>query len=442
MIDAVFVARRCSLRPVVVGLALALPAFSPDEVCAQTVPVVVANCNDAGPGSLREAAASAVGTETIDLSQLTCGKISLTTGAIAFSLSASKITLSGPGASHLTIDGGAHDRVLVDNNLKGLTIDGLTIANGSYVGGAGGCVRSSGNVYLSYSVVTGCTLTASGNKRAIGGGVYALSAMQITHSTISNNRLFTPISAGYGGGAGAWQSINIYYSTISDNAITCSASLACKGGGFFTGNSSDISMSTISGNRAGNGAGGFSNSIAFVGESTFSGNTASGAGGGLYAARGGAWLTACTIAENMSGFDFGAGVYLAEVDHKHATSLILSTILANNTSEDGLRHADLGGSIFYTQIAGQSNIIMSSTVGVPSGTDASDPLLAPLTDNGGPTKTHALLSGSPAINMGYDPHSQAYDQRGIGFARVADGMPDIGAFESGINDRIFGDGFE
>ena len=58
-------------------------------------------------------------------------------------------------------------------------------------------------------------------------------------------------------------------------------------------------------------------------------------------------------------------------------------------------------------------------------------MLGPLQDNGGPTFTHELLTGSPAFNMG-DPSFTPppdYDQRGPGFNRVMHGRIDIGAFE-------------
>jgi hypothetical protein len=68
-----------------------------------------------------------------------------------------------------------------------------------------------------------------------------------------------------------------------------------------------------------------------------------------------------------------------------------------------------------------------------------DPLLGPLQDNGGPTLTHALLPGSPAINAG-DPNftlPPVYDQRGPNFYRVRDTNIDIGSFEvqAGIGPR-------
>ena len=53
-----------------------------------------------------------------------------------------------------------------------------------------------------------------------------------------------------------------------------------------------------------------------------------------------------------------------------------------------------------------------------------DPLLGPLADNGGPTLTHAIQPGSPAVNRG-DPAAPPRDQRGYG--RL--GVPDVGAFE-------------
>jgi hypothetical protein len=58
-------------------------------------------------------------------------------------------------------------------------------------------------------------------------------------------------------------------------------------------------------------------------------------------------------------------------------------------------------------------------------------LLGPLQNNGGPTLTHALLAGSPAIDAG-DPSFTPppfYDQRGPGFRRVVNGRIDIGSFE-------------
>ncbi|NBB69512.1 MAG: hypothetical protein GVY33_04180, partial [Alphaproteobacteria bacterium] len=61
--------------------------------------------------------------------------------------------------------------------------------------------------------------------------------------------------------------------------------------------------------------------------------------------------------------------------------------------------------------------------------DPVDPLIGDLALNGGPTPTHALLAGSPAIDAGANPLALVNDQRGEGFAREVNGQADIGAFE-------------
>jgi hypothetical protein len=83
-------------------------------------------------------------------------------------------------------------------------------------------------------------------------------------------------------------------------------------------------------------------------------------------------------------------------------------------------------------------------VTVPSGTLTADPELQPLADNGGPTATHAILTGTPAVDTGSNPGDLAYDQRGCPNARVAGAAADIGAFELqvGLIDRVFRDGFD
>ena len=80
----------------------------------------------------------------------------------------------------------------------------------------------------------------------------------------------------------------------------------------------------------------------------------------------------------------------------------------------------------YNIIGNNADAVINSQPTDQIGTPASpiDPLLGPLADNGGPTLTHALQPGSPAINRG-DPAALPQDQRGYG--RL--GVPDVGAFE-------------
>jgi hypothetical protein len=77
----------------------------------------------------------------------------------------------------------------------------------------------------------------------------------------------------------------------------------------------------------------------------------------------------------------------------------------------------------FTLAAGSANNL-TGTAAAPL-----DPKLGPLGNYGGPTQTHALLAGSPALNTGANPAGLATDQRGAGFARVVGPAADIGAYE-------------
>jgi len=92
---------------------------------------------------------------------------------------------------------------------------------------------------------------------------------------------------------------------------------------------------------------------------------------------------------------------------------------------------------------GANNLVGVSPSVLPPDTLHTEPLLGPLQDNGGPTQTHALSPGSPAIAHGNNAANLADDQRGTGFLRVVGAAADIGAFESQPDsDVIFRNGFE
>ena len=92
--------------------------------------------------------------------------------------------------------------------------------------------------------------------------------------------------------------------------------------------------------------------------------------------------------------------------------------------------------------AGTDNLVIASNVPSPPGviTVTSDPKLGPLQFNGGWTRTHALLPGSPALGMGNDTGSLTHDQRGVGYPRTSgpNATTDIGAVQF---DTIFAHGF-
>src|SRR5262249_43396346 len=107
---------------------------------------------------------------------------------------------------------------------------------------------------------------------------------------------------------------------------------------------------------------------------------------------------------------------------------IHSTVVANNI---GGVFPDLFGSATATfSLIGHIDASLSTLrSGSANNLLNRDPLLGPLADNGGPTWTHALFRGSPAINAGSNPANLIYDQRGTGFLREIGKRADIGAYE-------------
>jgi hypothetical protein len=409
---------------------------------AGMVPVV--NCADSGGGSLRAAAANAVSGDTIDMTQLTCGQITLTTGAVM--LTAPTLTLRGPSGSSLTITANSDSGLLRHVNGYSLAIHDLKLTKGlvnAYSDGydRGGCLFSEGDVYLENVVVEECAALDSsgggiwtagaltmvhsrvsgstagaveiGSQRAFGGGIYAYDGLYLSYSTISNNEAYSPTGS-YGGGAFSYGDTYIFYSTITGNR-----SGKYEGSVYTRGNVGGLDI-----------AGALHASIF---NSTISGNYATGSIGGMYADS----LFAASIINSTIAFNtsrsasyYGAGLHAGDVN-------LLGSIVSNNT---------VGGNAFdltsFGEVTGSGNLIMAATVS-PPGTITGDPHLLPLRNNGGPTGTHALAPNSPAINQGNNIASAIYDQRGTRYLRVFGAAADIGAFELQPNvDRIFADGFE
>ena len=141
-----------------------------------------------------------------------------------------------------------------------------------------------------------------------------------------------------------------------------------------------------------------------------------------------------TIAFNQSGAgSAGTCGGLCLVDD-YGSAQLESALIADNTSPD------LGGGT----VSGANNLIEISAIAVPPDTLADDPILLPLAGNGGATKTHALASGSPAIDAGNDTAGLVTDQRSGHYARVFGVAADIGAFEvqPSNGDIVFRDGFD
>jgi hypothetical protein len=190
----------------------------------------------------------------------------------------------------------------------------------------------------------------------------------------------------------------------------------------------NITNSTISGNTAASTGGGIqneTNATLSITNSTISGNIAASTGGGIRNVVGTTTLRNVTIANNTSTTSAGGISNTGTVN-------IGNTIVANNNS---VASPDVSGT-FADQgnnLIGKSDGSTGFTNGIV-GTIAApvNPLLGALANNGGSTQTHALLTGSPAINAGNNTGAPAIDQRGAArppFGTGNGANVDIGAYE-------------
>jgi hypothetical protein len=239
------------------------------------------NLNDHGPGSQRDAIASASEGDTVDFQTGLTGTIHLTSGPLMID---SKITITGLGASVITVSGDNAQQVLNITASSSVTISDLTIAEGDAVGGGGGILN------YGYLILTGCILL-NNSASSGGGGIFNGGTLKVTNSTLSGN------SAGYGGGIDNFSgTVTVTNSTFSEN--TCVA----FGGGINNVGTLTVMNSTFSDNKASapNGSGGgIYNSFgdnAIIDNSTFSQNIVV-TGAGIYNGGTAPINTVCQIAQ-------------------------------------------------------------------------------------------------------------------------------------------------
>ena len=320
---------------------------------------------------------------------------------------AGTVTITGPGASSLTISGSAGGFNIFNIASGGnLSISGVEVS-GAQITGSGGAFNSSGTLTITNSTIRKNTSTGGAGAGIFNNG----GILTVTNSTISDNT-----AVGFGSGISSSGTLTITNSTISDNT----AGGFGIGGGIFFAGTGTVSNSTISGNSATNSGGGIGNfGNLTVTNSTLSGNTAT-SGGGIIN-NGGATLTLTnsTLSGN-SASSLGGGIFnvINSQQSTVGTLNIANTIIANSTN--GGDYA--GGGTVGTNT---NNLVEDGNIGgTPTGiwSVTGDPLLATLANNGGPTKTMALGVGSPAISttLLVTPN---LDQRG--FTRINN---DIGAY--------------
>jgi len=386
--------------------------------CLNAAVFNVTTLNDGGFGSLREAI-NAVNSQPFNTSH-----------TIVFEVAGVHLLFSGlPEIQRNLVMIGHSSGTIIDaaGNFRALNagssfitrfeMNDITVRNGSadsfpLTSDGGALFVTANNVVLS-----NCTFSSNSADRD-GGGVY----MAFVDSVIIEQCIFASNSAEAGGGlfvsGGGSVNIEIIDCRFSNNTTT---GFFAEGGGmsFNTGGSffGLISRSTFDGNQSVNGgginfSGGGSGALTLV-NCTISGNQAIN-GGGVNCTVGSlsTEIVNCTISLNSGSS--GAGLRLTS-----------SIILANSIISGNLDGDDLQVDASFMNHA---NNIVGSCNGsdCPTFYSSDDPLLGPLASNGGPTPTHALQVGSPAINMADVSLAPIEDQRGA----LRDAQPDIGAFES------------
>ncbi|MES1240432.1 MAG: right-handed parallel beta-helix repeat-containing protein [Acidobacteriota bacterium] len=433
------------------ALALALAATAGPVMAAS---FQVSNLADSGPGSLRQAVLDAnalAGADEVTFQPLLTGAIVLTSGEIPIT---DDLVVSGPGAGVLAVSGNRSSRIFRVNDgtavVREVTISGLALTQaevqefGWIYGGAVQVIGEDLTV-LDSTVSQSAALPIGATTKGLGGGIASLGGnLRIERSTVTGNQVsWGSLSGRPSVGANLYVeggSLTLLDSVVSNGsgdmgsgvylqggthvihrtAIVDNSALFAVGAGIaIDAGELDVEESTLSGN----GGGAlvlFDGAVVRVVNSTISGNTGALRGAGADVLDATLDLRLTTVSGN-SGSDGNLSVYTGgTINLDHA-------IVANGSPQDLFRESGTINAVYS----------LAETPGTAiNGTNANnrlgvDPGLGPLADNGGPTETHSLLSGSPAINAGdpFLPAPPATDQRGPGFVRIFGGRVDLGSFE-------------
>ena len=413
----------------------------------------------------------------------------------------SAVTIEGHDATirRSDVSGTPRFRILAVDANGALTLRDTTISNGRTTDGAdihGGGIFALGQLTLDGAIISG---NSAGNGQGYGGGVYAGGPTTITNSEIVYNRT-TGWGDGYGPGGGLFiggqatitgslisgnEAHGGYWSdgggiavrgqaTIVDSIITANLSGGSEGGGagggVWVGGQATISGTTIANNVVetfyeysyGGGitpwsgfGGGLGNSgTTLLTNTTISDNTADVGGGLANFFDGDLTVTHSTVTGNDNRGVFSGRKY--GQDNCSTTNVRGSIVSGNNGGQiffeptpGGENDCDAGDAAVFNLNAfnvlgqggnaGLTGLTPGATDIVPAGGLAS--ILSPLADNGGPTLTHALPAGSPALDLapnasctaapvnGVDQRGEPRNQNGAGGATNHE--CDAGAFERG-----------
>ena len=307
------------------------------------------------------------------------------------------ITINGASAETTIVRGGASsvfERVFLVTDTTGrLTLTDLTVENGREsdgISGSGGCIRTGFNteLILMRVIVRDCEAELSGGGILVEFGSF----FAMTDTTVTDNK--TVSSSGAGVFINTGVTATIVRSTISNN------SSGFRGGGIDSSGLLTLANTTISGNSA------------FIG-----GSAMRQSGGSI-------------VMENVTvnGNTLTSTLGTSQIDVSAALTVSVTNTIISNPGAAGVNcNAPVVTSVHHNvEFPGTSCGFLDPT------DQQADPLLGPLASNGGPTQTHALSSGSPAIDLGDDAVCVAalvdgVDQRGFG--RPSGAHCDAGAYE-------------
>ena len=413
----------------------------------------VTNLNDSGPGSLRQAIASAAPGATITFGVV--GTIVLTSGELVID---KDLVLDGPGSAALFISGNGASRVLTVAPGVTAGLYFLTIRDGLSLSGAGAGIRNLGTLDLAHCQITenqqhslastggggvanfgtfsalGCGFTSNAAHQVTlgGGGILNAGSMDLSTCFATGNTA----DAGNGGGI-----LNAAGGIATLDEVLVYFNAADNGGGVYADGMLSAERSSLSYNVATSFGGGLHNvGDATLAKCSIADNSAGVWGGGImnWDSVGPSTLTAlnCTVSGNgaalgggVSNFDDATLSFVTVTNNEFGIEnlgalSVKSSIVANNLFQDCLEP--------FTTMAG-TNYDSDGSCG--AGFTLASPAqlnLGPLAFHGGATLSHALLPRSVAINQASDCTdffgTPVLEDQG-GTPRPQGSACDVGAFE-------------
>lgn len=445
----------------------AAAAAAPCSVPSAAYPDIQAAVNDPNCDPITVAAGTFNGDVTISRSVTIRGAGSGSTTIDGLG-SDSAVEIPDPTARTVTLEGlkitgggGTCAGILAVNAAHVVTLtDVLVSGNTSPDVGGGGCmldtpvVRITGGGFVGNTsvdaigglIIDGGTATITnarfdGNTTDQIGGLFLDEVnVQMTGGSVSGNVAVTIGGLFVDDGAPRLAGISIVGNRAADvvgGALLDAESLDVSGltidgnqapggdvGGALVGGSGVVRDSSITNNSTPGAAGGvFVSDAVSLTNVTVSGNRSGESGGGIHTSGPSITITNATVTGNVADSDGGTAGNGGGLFVSSGTTTVRNSIIAKNTDGSG-EAPDCGGTVTsggHNILGSNQGCTFAATTGDKVGVD---PLLGPLTDNGGPTLTHALLPGSPAIDAANPAFAPPTDQRGV--PRV---KPDIGAYE-------------